>query len=278
MYNNLLSVLLFFAWSSSSAISAPSLEPSITSLEEFEIEDSAARIVNGYQIDISKIPYQAALRRRVTSGWSHTCGAVIISHTAVLTAAHCVDSYVSEPSSLRVAVGMSSLLFGGKTYDVAKVIIHSTYSSMTLVDDIALLGTTKIMSFSTNINSVAIASATHSLPVGTEALVSGFGTTSYEGSTSSTLLAAKVYIIDQAVCSRAYVRIASIYSGMVCANASNPYRDACQGDSGGPLVADGILVGIVSWGERCADPLYPGVYTRVSEYNSWILTNLIQLS
>lgn len=88
------------------------------------------------------------------------------------------------------------------------------------------------------------------------------------------LLAAQVNIVSQLSCSRAYLRIAKVTSGMICASASDPPRDACQGDSGGPLVANGHLVGLVSWGEGCADTVYPGVYTRVSEYENWIREKL----
>lgn len=47
--------------------------------------------------------------------------------------------------------------------------------------------------------------------------------------------------------------------------------DTCQGDSGGPMFRKDdsgafIQVGIVSWGQGCAEPGYPGVYSEVSTF------------
>lgn len=43
-----------------------------------------------------------------------------------------------------------------------------------------------------------------------------------------------------------------------------------QGDSGGGLICDNLLAGVVSFGNGCALPNYPGIYTDVSVYNGFI--------
>ena len=49
-------------------------------------------------------------------------------------------------------------------------------------------------------------------------------------------------------------------------------KDSCQGDSGGPLVDKETKeqIGVVSFGQGCAEPGYPGVYTQVSYFIDWI--------
>lgn len=48
------------------------------------------RIVGGFRVDISQVPWQASLQLE----GSHKCGASIISDKWLLTAAHCV-TYVN---------------------------------------------------------------------------------------------------------------------------------------------------------------------------------------
>lgn len=51
-----------------------------------------------------------------------------------------------------------------------------------------------------------------------------------------------------------------------------------EGDSGGPihqwLKDHWEQVGLVSYGNGCASPEYPGVYTRLSTYYTWILSHI----
>lgn len=55
-------------------------------------------------------------------------------------------------------------------------------------------------------------------------------------------------------------------------------KDTCNGDSGGPMTVERgtarapnrVLVGVVSWGQGCAQAGIPGVYTLVSAFAPWI--------
>ena len=50
-----------------------------------------------------------------------------------------------------------------------------------------------------------------------------------------------------------------------------------QGDSGGPLLLQRdntwTQIGIVSFGNKCAEPGFPGVYTRLTYFLDWINSN-----
>lgn len=80
-----------------------------------------------------------------------------------------------------------------------------------------------------------------------------------------------VPIISKNICStETNFTYGIIRDGMMCAGYMEGGRDACNGDSGGPLVCNNVLAGIISWGEGCALPRRPGVYTDVAYYVPWI--------
>uniref|UniRef100_A0A8D0LAA4 Vitamin K-dependent protein C n=1 Tax=Sphenodon punctatus TaxID=8508 RepID=A0A8D0LAA4_SPHPU len=65
-----------------------------------------------------------------------------------------------------------------------------------------------------------------------------------------------------------------ITDNMFCAGFEVEVQDACKGDSGSPFAVSyhntWYLLGIVSWGEGCAEAGKYGAYTRVTNYISWI--------
>ncbi|TSW75983.1 Trypsin I-P1 [Bagarius yarrelli] len=61
----------------------------------------------------------------------------------------------------------------------------------------------------------------------------------------------------------------SITSNMICAGNLAGGKDSCQQSK------KWIQAGITSWGIGCAEPHLPGVYTMVSQYQSWI-TDIIK--
>ncbi|KAG9464081.1 hypothetical protein GDO78_020532, partial [Eleutherodactylus coqui] len=90
---------------------------------------------------------------------------------------------------------------------------------------------------------------------------------------ASTLQRININLISNAVCNQD--NYGQVLDSMMCAGRLSGGIDTCQGDSGGPLVYLGgdsryRQVGVVSWGEGCARPGKPGVYTRVSYYLPWV--------
>ena len=121
------------------------------------------------------------------------------------------------------------------------------------------------------------AAATH----GDACWVAGWGTTSYQGQTATTLQEVGVNIFSAAYCVEKTGDF-SVYEDEFCAGTpdldgdgqTDAGRDSCQGDSGGPLVCNvngnAVITGIVSRGVDCGVAGWAGRYGEVYDYVSWI--------
>ena len=260
----------------------------------------STEIINGSPISIDQAPWQVALLDATEPNDydAHGCGGSILSAVWIITAAHCLvneDGVTASPSSIEVGAGITILGSpSAPRSEVTQIVAHSDYDPVTLNNDIALLrlaapltldGTTKK---AITVPDPAVL-GTSWPAVNTAALVSGWGNTSTTGFNYPVQL--------QAALLRVLTNPADTSCGsypdpsdgtylnttMLCAGyLAPPTRDACQGDSGGPLEVNNngthLLAGIVSWGYECADPSYPGVYTRVTHYKNWISQNTGQSS
>merc|ERR1712176_876489 len=118
---------------------------------------------------------------------------------------------------------------------------------------------------------------------GTELRVMGWGMTGEDKGFSENLLEVDVDVEDFTSCNNAYSALPALKGKSLkedlhlCAGrtAGGKTYDSCTGDSGGPLVKykEGerdVQVGVVSFGEGCGNPTYPGVYAKVSTVIDWI--------
>ncbi|XP_069505904.1 trypsin-like [Ambystoma mexicanum] len=225
----------------------------------FPINDDDDKIVGGYTCGKNALPYQVSLN----AGY-HFCGGSLINSQWVVSAAHCYKSRI------QVRLGEHNINSNEGTeqfIDSVKVIRHGSYNSRNLDNDIMLIKLSRAATLNSYVKAVAL--PTGCAATGTQCLISGWGNTSGSGSNyPSQLQCLNAPILSSSQCTNAYP--GQITSNMFCAGFIEGGKDSCQGDSGGPVVCNGQLQGVVSWGNGCAMRNYPGVYTKVCNYTTWI--------
>jgi secreted trypsin-like serine protease len=220
-------------------------------------------IVGGTTTTTSAYPFMMQI---TDASQNQFCGGTLVSPTKVVTAAHCM---VGETTSSVRVVGGRTYLNGtnGTVARVSKIWIHPNYTTATRGEDVAVLTLSTAMPYATA--KYVSSTDTSVYAAGTTARVLGWGTTSQNGSSSNQLRTATVPIVSDTSCRSSY-GTDFVASEMVCAGYSSGGVDTCQGDSGGPLLVGGVLAGITSWGEGCAQAGYPGVYTRLTTFSSLV--------
>jgi trypsin len=227
---------------------------------------NTGRIVGGVEATPHEFPWIVDMR----VGGSHYCGGSIISPEWVVTAAHC-----SLGSGYTLTAGDHNIdRFEGteQTRNVDKIIVHPGYQAPGTKrheNDIALMHVSTPFEFNQYVGPVDLPKA--GFPPTPVATVTGWGALTQGGASPSELYKVDVPYVDDANCDNAYS--GGIADSMICYGEAG--KDSCQGDSGGPIICgpNNTLCGIVSWGQGCAQPGYPGVYTETSYYEEWIRTS-----
>ncbi len=263
-----LSLLVGFGCGQEAAEQTPSQEP---------VQANAQEIVGGTATTIGANPWQVSLQ---SSSGFHFCGGSIINANWILTAQHCVNDggVISKPA--RIEAGTTTLSGSGQVRSVAEVVVYPGYVDASKGKDIALLRLSTPLDLSgasaKAIPLLTAADATAGLTnTGVVSRVTGWGTLSSGGSSPDTLQTVDVNIVSNSSAQTSYPN-ETITADQLAAAA--PGKDSCQGDSGGPLTVlkngTRVLAGVVSWGYGCADSRYPGMYARVSTYESWIASKI----
>ncbi|MEU2157933.1 serine protease [Streptomyces sp. NPDC019396] len=238
--------LAAFSLQSNTAIAAPEPTPR---------GDLGPAVVGGTPAEQGEFPFMVRL--------SMGCGGALYAKDIVLTAAHCVDG--SGPDTgITATAGVVDLEDSGAVSAKSTQVLQAPgYDGKG--KDWALIKLEKPIDLPT-------------LPIAEDDKltngdfdIAGWGADKEGGSQQRYLLKAKVPFIDDATCQSAYGDQLTPGEEICAGNLDAGGIDTCQGDSGGPMFRKDeagawIQVGIVSWGEGCARPGKPGVYTEVSAF------------
>ncbi|NP_001016055.2 uncharacterized protein LOC548809 [Xenopus tropicalis] len=241
----------------------------------------SSRIVGGTDATNGAWPWQISLRYK----GSHICGGSVISNQWIMTAAHCFE-YSRTPSDYQVLLGAYQLSVASASEllsSVARVIVNPSFTIPGGPGDIALLKLTSPVAYTEYILPVCVPSSASGFYEGMQCWVTGWGNI---GSAVTlpypqTLQQVMTPLISWSTCNQMYhvqsgisSNIAIVPKDQICAGYAAGQKDSCQGDSGGPLVCQlqGVWyqIGIVSWGDGCAQASRPGVYTLVPNFKSWL--------
>jgi secreted trypsin-like serine protease len=164
--------------------------------------------------------------------------------------------------------------------DVAEVFTMPGYTDATKGKDSALLRLAQPLDQSgenakpNQLDTLADAAAGMTKP-GVMATATGWGTLTAGGDTPDVLQAVDIPLVSNEAAQAAYTSETITDDQMAAGVMGTGGKDTCQGDSGGPLVVPAgngtfKIAGTTSWGQGCADAQFPGMYGRVSSFDSWI--------
>ncbi|XP_063068062.1 elastase-1-like [Engraulis encrasicolus] len=239
------------------------------------MKDVQGVVVGGQVAPPNSWPWQVSLQVKYGHEYSHICGGTLIRKQWVMTAAHCVDS----ENTFRVVLGEHNLekKEGHEQFiDVLFPFIHPDWDTNNVAQgfDIALLYLSTEATLNRYVKLGTLPPAGQVLKHGHPCYITGWGLTETDGHISTELKQAQLPLVGYNTCSRGDWWGATVTDTMVCAGGSTD--SGCNGDSGGPLnckvCGRYVVHGIASFvsGSGCNAAQKPTVFTRVSQYISWM--------
>ncbi|CAH2242917.1 jg14486 [Pararge aegeria aegeria] len=212
-----------------------------------------------------------------TELWSQGCAGTILTSKMIMSAAHCFDGQLFDPKLRRIRAGATFRNHGGMVVYVEHAYNHPSYGANGFDGDISLIKLLSALVYSPAVQRTSIAPQDTVIPDNLPVIHAGWGATSQGGPPSEVLLDVPIYTINNQLCRERYASLQNrpaVTENMICAGILDVGgKDACQGDSGGPMYYGNITIGVVSWGEGCANATFPGVSVAVHRYVDWIIAN-----
>uniref|UniRef100_A0A224XHV2 Putative trypsin-like serine protease n=1 Tax=Panstrongylus lignarius TaxID=156445 RepID=A0A224XHV2_9HEMI len=240
-------------------------------------------VVGGTDAMPKEFPHMAQIGYGESPRISWLCGGSLISERFVLSAAHCTKPNNRGPAKWARLGDLNTATDSDDAQTVIARIAerydHPGYDAIKLYNDIALYKLERDVQLNHYLRPVCLDVGDRS---DKSAIATGWGHTEWGGRGSATLKKVSLNIVSTSRCNETYASSIGrqlpegiVGSSMMCAGDEQG-KDTCQGDSGGPLqvaLSEPYCmfsqIGITSFGRACGSNI-PGVYTRVSNYISWI--------
>ncbi|XP_042216881.1 proclotting enzyme-like isoform X3 [Homarus americanus] len=237
---------------------------------------TTTRIVGGVATSPGEFPWVVSILRRDATP-NQYCAGVLISNRHVLTVAHCLAGF--DFRHIWARVGEHDFDREGDTPStnvrIADFRLHKDFNPRDFNNDIAILVLEQPVIYNDFVIPICLPPSSQQF-TGDTVTVAGWGAVKHEGPVSSVLRKVSLPVWTNTDCDEAYDQ--PIRDSMICAGFPGGGRDACQDDSGGPMMVQvngtWTIVGLVSFGVKCAEPGIPGVYTRVNYFLDWISDNI----
>ncbi|KAG7333970.1 hypothetical protein KOW79_002377 [Hemibagrus wyckioides] len=248
------------------------------------IQKPRYKIIGGLRAAIESQPWLAS----IFQGNTFSCGGTLISPCWVLSAAHCFPlGKRTRKEEYSVYLGKDATnktnLEKEQKFEIAKIVLHPEFNSEDFNNDIALLQIVdrngQCAQKTESVRIACLPPLHQMMPYGTYCNIAGYGHERNDDVPgnfrySRFMKETKVEILSDTTCQKEDYYADRVTENQFCAASPKWTEDACQGDSGGPLLCKAnnrmFLFGIISWGEGCAVKNKPGVYTKVTNYNTWI--------
>ncbi|XP_052744380.1 venom protease isoform X2 [Bicyclus anynana] len=256
-----------------------------------------SRVVGGVNAKLGDFPWMALLgykgKRSPTTSW--LCGGSLITRHHALTAAHCIHNHEDDLYVVRVGeLDLAREDEGATPLDVLikSKIKHEGYNPKAFTNDIGLLVLEKDVEFTNLIRPICIPTDIKLRSTTFEdynPFIAGWGDLEFRGPKATHLQVLQLPVVSNDFCRQAYTAYKAqvIDERVLCAGFKQGGKDSCQGDSGGPLMQPMFnpetlkfsfyQIGVVSFGKKCAEPGFPGVYSRVTSFVPWLEKNVLGL-